>query len=291
MYTRNPGHAGMSAWGAGAGGRLGRLSLVVALSWVFVGVVGCANHDEQMAQLQSFLQQPRSPVSGLEYRVLPPDQITITSTSIVEISGLTLRIRPDGKIALPLLGELYVANKTPKEIEHMIAEKARVYYKYGDVTVQVAGYASRQIYVFGQVKQAGEIPWTGSDTVLDVLSTVQPTWLAWPERVKVVRAGDPQRGGYMPDSSDDPKVTDTQETWRNDEGSNELTVDLMAMVKKGDLSHNVLLRPGDVVYVPPNPFAAVGLALRTVLYPVSPAIQTMSTHRQVEWALDIENDD
>ena len=49
------------------------------------------------------------------------------------------------------------------------------------------------------------------------------------------------------------------------------------MVKKGDLSQNVLLKPNDIVYVPPNPLAAIGLAIQQVLFPIRPATETITT--------------
>jgi len=48
---------------------------------------------------------------------------------------------------------------------------------------------------------------------------------------------------------------------------------MMHMVKKGDFSQNVLLKAGDVVYVPPNPLAAFGLAMQQVLLGIQPATQ------------------
>ena len=56
------------------------------------------------------------------------------------------------------------------------------------------------------------------------------------------------------------------------DGSNRHTmkVNMMHMIEKGDLSQNVLLKPGDVVYVPPNPLAAFGLAMQQVLLWIQP---------------------
>jgi hypothetical protein len=45
------------------------------------------------------------------------------------------------------------------------------------------------------------------------------------------------------------------------------------MVQKGDASRNVMLQADDVVYVPPNPLAAIGLAIQQVLFPIRPGAE------------------
>ena len=129
-------------------------------------LTGCYDPNE----IKDFLLKPRAPVSGTEYRVLPPDVITITSRQVPEIASVTQRIRPDGKINLPLLGEVYVANMTPREIEETLKKKASKYYEQVDATVTVSAYLSQAFYVFGQVNRQGPQPWTGRDTLLDALA-------------------------------------------------------------------------------------------------------------------------
>jgi hypothetical protein len=54
-------------------------------------------------------------------------------------------------------------------------------------------------------------------------------------------------------------------------------VNLTKMMEKGNLSQNVLLKPNDVIYVPPNPLAAIGLAVQQLLLPIQPATQTIQS--------------
>lgn len=248
---------------------LATIMMAIVLPGLLAG--GCSQNAEQrkIAQLQQFLQEPRHAGSGIEYRVLPPDVVTLSSHNVQEISNITQPVRPDGKISLPLMGELFVAGMTPEEIRKEVTAGARRYYKKVDVTVYVSGFNSQRIYVFGEVMRPGPIPWTGSNTLLDVLALTQPTLLAWPEKIKVIRGQQPKRGGYLPGEPGPEAEADGEEDAPilNKQGARELTVDLMAMVKTGDLSHNILLQPDDVVYVPSNPFATVGLALQQVLFP------------------------
>ena len=286
--------------------------------------MGCHGNNER---LKAFLQEPRSHVSGSEYRVLPPDVILINSIHVSDINNFRAQVRPDGRVNLPLLGEVTVAGNTPAEIEAVLKARSREFYEEVDATVQVAEFRSQKIYVFGQVTRPGPLPWTGTDTVIDVLAQVQPMPTAWPERIVVVRGKPPIRGGYLRPSKEDeedeedqedqaeksepeedapatsteefpvanPKEgEDAQEKFLTVEEATKMAaeaakaaeagdgsdahvmkVNMMHMVKKGDFSQNVLLKAGDVVYVPPNPLAAFGLAMQQVLLGIQPAASTI----------------
>ena len=271
---------------------MNRLRLCVFMqAAILLSVAGCGVDNERLV---AFLHEPRVPVTGTEdYRVLPPDVITIESVNVTEIDGVSRRVGPDGRITVPLLKSLPVAGKTTAQIEQEIVTAAGKYYDRVDATVHVSQYSSQKFYMFGQVGRPGPMPWTGSDTLLDALARSQPTSLAWPERIKVIRAKGPTRGGYKVAEGQEKKELRQQyaSAGKSKTGANELRIDLMKMVKTGDLSHNVLLQPDDVVYVPPNPFAAVGLALRTILYPVSPVLETLRVPNALEDSIDDDQND
>jgi len=255
---------------------------LLALAALCVGATaGCYNAK----QVNAFLHEPRTAVVGVEYRVMPPDVIAISSRHVQEIDGLSQQIRPDGKVNLPLVGEVFVAGKTPAEIEYALTEAAKEYYEQVDATVTVQSYNSQKFYVFGQVSKPGPMPWTGRDTLLDALAKAQPTQLAWPERIIVVRGDAPQEGGQAA----------TQPSWkywrsgvhpeRPDSPRRKLTINLMAMVRQGDMANNILLQPNDIIYVQPNPFAKVGLWIQNLLFPIRPAVQTITTPAAAATAL------
>jgi len=284
------------------------LPTLVSVLLLSLLATGCTSGAER---LRAFLQERRTPVSGVPYRVLPPDVIMVRSTYVPEINGISQQIRPDGKINLPLVGELDVVGKnetglTPTEIEDQITKAAEDYERV-DATVQVVGFNSQKVYVFGQVSGPGPQQWTGTNTLLDVLAQSQPTMLAWPERILLVRGKPPRRGGYLLDVDDLDEIAgkagdgesapdevgtvvakvETKEGGAEEEKppatavpekveANVMRVNLMAMIKKGDMSKNVYLQPDDVIYVPANPLAAVGLALQQLLLPIRPAAETIS---------------
>jgi polysaccharide export outer membrane protein len=207
---------------------------------------GCASTHEQMV---AFLRSHDAPVSTGHYTVAPPDVIAFHAPGAGEIDGVVQRVRPDGKVALRLLGEVQVAGLTTQEIAEKLKAQLSRYYIEPEVVVEVAKYNSQQYFVFGEVANPGPKPYTGRDTLVKALAAAHPTFLAWRSQIRVVR----------PDSSGgESKV---------------IIVDLDRMVHSGDVEQNVLLQPGDIIEVPPTPLAWVGHRVRELLYPVTPAVR------------------
>ena len=260
-----------------------RVLTAVMLTSLAAAGLGCGYYKPEA--VNNFLLQPRDMVvSATEYRVYPPDVLSFQSRTVPEISGVSQQIRPDGKVNLPLVGEVYVAGKTPREIEQILAKAAQDYYEVTtDATVNVSGYNSQRYYVFGQVGSPGPKRWTGRDSLLDALASAQPTALAWPERIWVVRSEGNQVGGQQwPQGA---KASSKYRLWgihpeQAGQPRHRMLVNLAAMYEHGDLSQNILLKPNDIIYVQPNPFAKVGLAIQNVLFPVRPALSAASTPAQ-----------
>jgi polysaccharide export outer membrane protein len=81
-------------------------------------------------------------------------------------------IRPDGKISLPLIGEIYVVGSTPAEVQASLVEKMDEYVDGAarNVFVIVEQVNSYQVSVMGEVNKPGRYKIQGSTMVLDVLS-------------------------------------------------------------------------------------------------------------------------
>ncbi len=211
-----------------------------------LGSSGCAVHNADMLH---FLSSGEHEVSASEYRLGIPDRIAITAPKIEEIDGAGGQIQPDGKITLQLLGQVKIVGMTAREVGAKLALLASKYYVDPKVDVRVAGYASKKYYVYGYGGSPGPKAYTGRDTLLDaVLETgVGPS--SWMSRIKVIR---PAHGG-----------TDVRT----------LSVNVDAMIKKGDWSKNILLEPNDIVYIPPTPVAWFAERVAQILSPISPVVQ------------------
>jgi len=238
---------------------------------VLYALSGCYNAGE----LNAFLLKPRAPISGTEYRVYPPDSISISSLHVPEING-SHQIRPDGKINLPLLGEVYVTGMTPKEIEATLMTAAKDYYEQADATVQVGSYNSQKFYVFGQVGQEGPQQWTGRDALLDAITKAGPTEMGWHARICVLRVSQPAKGGYASENSMYYRVYGINPA-PEDKPRFKMTINLKAMTRSGDMANNILLRPDDIVYVQPHPIAWLTLKIRSLLMPISPVLEAVRT--------------
>ena len=82
----------------------------------------------------------------------------------------SLPVRSDGKISLPLAGELQAAGRTPLQLEEDIANKLRTYIADPEVTVIVQEIKSQTFNILGQVLKPGSYPLTRSTTILDAIA-------------------------------------------------------------------------------------------------------------------------
>lgn len=79
-------------------------------------------------------------------------------------------VRSDGKISLPLIGEVQASGNTPKQLEGEIARKLESYISQPDVTVIVQEIKSQRFNILGQVAKPGSYMLTNSTTVLDAIA-------------------------------------------------------------------------------------------------------------------------
>jgi polysaccharide biosynthesis/export protein len=79
-------------------------------------------------------------------------------------------VRSDGKISLPLVGEVTAGGKTPKALKGEITDKLKSYISEPEVTVIVQEMRSKKFNILGQVARPGSYPLTSSMTILDGLS-------------------------------------------------------------------------------------------------------------------------
>ena len=114
------------------------------------------------------------PASGLavnddSYVIGVDDVLAINVWKEAEISR-SVPVRSDGKISLPLVGEVQAGGKTPKDLKADITEKLKSYISEPEVTVIVQEMRSKKFNIMGQVSRPGSYPLTSSMTVLDGLA-------------------------------------------------------------------------------------------------------------------------
>lgn len=138
----------------------------------------------------------------------------------------TVTVRSDGKITLPLVGELQASTKTPKQLEDEISSKLSDYISEPAVTVIVQEVRSQRFNILGQVTHPGSYALTSSTTVLDAIAL---------------------GGGYR----DFAKQKSIFILRRNPDGTlTRFTCNYKELIKGQHPEQNIKLEAGDTVIVP-----------------------------------------
>lgn len=106
---------------------------------------------------------------GADYRLVPGDKLRIEVYKDPQLSQ-SLQVRPDGKITLPLLGDIPAAGKTSLELRESIAGSLTTYINNPTVTVIVVETEPPVFYVMGEVTDPGPYPIKGQVSVLQALA-------------------------------------------------------------------------------------------------------------------------
>ena len=105
-----------------------------------------------------------------DFVIGPSDVLNVNVWREGEISR-TVPVRPDGKISLPLLGDLQASGLTAGQLQDVIKRELKDYIANPEVTVIVQEVRSRQVNVVGQVAKPGSYVLAKNMTVLDALAT------------------------------------------------------------------------------------------------------------------------
>ena len=163
---------------------------------------------------------------GVDDRV----QVTVWRNPELSIAG---PVRPDGKITVPLIGDVEAGGRTPSEVAETIKKALSVYIRDPNVAVIITELRSHEflsrVRVTGAVRTPRSFPYRQGMTVLDaVLEAGGVNDFASPNRTKLYR-----------------KTKDKIDVYE---------VELGNILNKGQLQTNLPLRPGDVVTVPERLF-------------------------------------
>ena len=154
-------------------------SLLILALIALVAVAMSAQSDTKSAQAAleaasgSRAEEPsttrRSAASDDSYVIGADDVLAINVWKEPEISR-SVPVRTDGKISLPLMGELQAGGQTPRQLEQEIAKRLQSYISEPEVTVIVQDARSQRINILGMVARPGSYLLTGSTTALDAIA-------------------------------------------------------------------------------------------------------------------------
>jgi len=180
------------------------------------------------------------------YTVGAPDMLSINVFPQQELSQ-DVRVRPDGKISMNLIGDVFVEGLTPEEIDAKLTNELSRYLKGAEITVTVTDFQSKRFYVVGEVTNPGMYPYRGKTSVLTAVMTAG----------SYSRRANTHRFILVRPSEDKPEVVD---------------VDFEEFMTTGNATYDLYLQPGDVLYVPPTGLAKTGYAIEALLFPFQPLL-------------------
>ena len=184
-----------------------------------MAIAGCAT--------QEYPPAPKlGPAADYNYHIGPTDVINVIVWRNPELST-SVPVRPDGKITAPLIEDLPALGKDSTTLARDIEKALSRYIRDPVVTVIVTGFNGpypEQIRVVGEAQKPQALPYRQGMTVLDVMIAV----------------------GGLTDFADGNNAS----IMRTSEGGRQYSVRLKDLVKRGDISANVDVKPGDILLVP-----------------------------------------
>lgn len=184
--------------------------ILVVFSTLFAGPV--------TAQQNSPATQPAAAAAS-DYTIQPGDVLSVTVWGFPELSVGSVQVRPDGKISVPTIGDIYVVGQTPAQLSGVIGLGLKKYVTNANVSVALVSTTSQKYFVTGSVSSPGAFPLTPGTGV----------------REAVVAAGD------LAIDANDQTATLIRDGKR-------IPVDL-AGAMHGNASANIQLQPGDTLSV------------------------------------------
>jgi polysaccharide export outer membrane protein len=192
------------------------------LCLALLGLAGCASNYPAAP--------PEAASADYKYIIGPGDTVNIIVWRNPELS-LSVPVRPDGRLATPLVEDLQAMGKNPTTLARDIEKELAKFIRDPVVTVIVTGFVgpySEQIRVIGEAAKPQVLPYKQKMTLLDVMIAV----------------------GGITDYADGNRAS----ILRTSEGSKQYGVRIRDLVKRGDVSANVDMKPGDVLIIPQSWF-------------------------------------
>jgi polysaccharide export outer membrane protein len=169
-------------------------------------------------------------IENYSYIISPGDSLNIIVARNPELS-MTVPVRPDGKISAPLVDEMVAQGKTSVQLARELEASLSKYVRDPVVTIvvtNIVGSYSEQVRVVGEAAKPQFLPYKQKMTLLDVMIAV---------------------GGLTDFAAGNRAII-----LRTTENNKQYAVRLKDLIKGGDISANVEMRPGDILIIPQSAF-------------------------------------
>jgi len=179
-----------------------------------------APHPDDKSPAPEHKSEAGAPVDSNSYKVGPADILNVRVWDEAKFSG-PVSVHQDGMITLPLVGDLQVGGETPVEIQLQIAKALTKYVVKPLVTVTVEDVQSKKFYLSGEVTHPGEYALTVPTTILDAIL----------------------KAGGTADFANEKKIYILR-------GDKKLPFNMKDVKNGRHMEQNILLEPGDHIFVP-----------------------------------------
>ena len=166
-----------------------------------------------------------TPREQFQYTLGPGDLVSILVWKRPELSQENIMVSPDGLIVMPRIGNIFVLDKTPAEVQSLITTKLEVLYIKPEVTVRVHEFHNNKAFVLGRVSKPGVVNFPGKGSLLEALALA----------------------GGIPDQNKDTSLTKCAIIRGNDII---IWIDLQDLLKNGNMALNAPVRNNDIIYIP-----------------------------------------
>ncbi len=166
-----------------------------------------------------------------EYYMRPGDELNIVVTQQQDLGNSSTNqspfvVRPDGNVSFPLVGEIHAEGMTVSQFTDVLQQGLSRYIVDPDVSVNISKLGRVRVYVFGEVRKPGAVELEKGHTVIDAIGAAQ---------------------GFTRDTAKKKIFLIHQ-----DQPKSLIPINLNNMLKTGDMSQNVTLREGDILYLTKN---------------------------------------
>jgi polysaccharide export outer membrane protein len=162
---------------------------------------------------------PGAPVDLKAYVIGPEDVLYVSVFNEAQLTR-AVSVRPDGKITMPLIGDMQAAGLTPERLNAQMKQALSTYLHNPDVTITVAQVNSKRYTVAGGVLRPGPYPLVLPTKVFDALSSVGFKDFANVKKIVIIR------------------------------GDKRIKFNYKDVLHGKNLDQNIFLEPGDTIYVP-----------------------------------------
>ncbi len=215
-------------------GHLPQRLIFAAIVAVLAVVLGSASAQQPQADQGKATEpakatdqtKPAAAASRMQNYVIGSDDILAINVWKEPELSRQVPVRPDGKISVPLLGDVQAAGLTPMELQSNLEKQWQKFVSAPEVTVIVHQVNSQKFNVVGQVEHPGTFPLTQPITVLDAIAAA---------------------GGFR-DFAKTSKIYILRQ--QPDGSQTRLPFNYKQVIKGNNMSQNVRLEPRDVVVVP-----------------------------------------